>query len=197
MDETEPLDPLGQMIAAARQGDHEAAQALINEFCETVRQNRESPRDERGRPTFRGELWARPLVRVIGNEPYHHTTFDERLLDYFAECFERIGVSEAKRSSQVSADHALNLASNQRGRKRSAATQQKQMDNGYAIHEAYKAATGEKWPPVLNKRAETGPLWEAIRAVAEKRHISKDTAARDYEQWQQLFKRGKPNGKGT
>ncbi|WP_261509147.1 hypothetical protein [Burkholderia multivorans] len=187
MDDIKKFDLLGLRITAARQGDAEAAQKLIAEFCATVRQNRERVRDENGHFTGPGQLGAKPLVRIIGDTPYSHTSFDERLLDYLAECFEKVLSGKDQDGKRVSADKALNLTSNQRGRKTSKSTRPRTLGRGQEVYEAYQAKTNSSKPPKLNKRSQTGPLWDAIREVAEIRRISADTAARDYEEWLKLL----------
>ncbi|WP_454845330.1 hypothetical protein [Ralstonia thomasii] len=171
MSERPTFDLLAARLEAATAGDVEAAKWLLREFCATVRQNRVG-----------GALGASPHVRLIGNAPYNHTAFDERLLDYFAACFERIGEYEGSKDRPITADTALHLVGGPRGRKASPKTRQRQLGNGEAVHLRYMELTSKSDFPLPN-REETGRIWDAIRDVAMKHSISPHTAARDYKEW--------------
>jgi len=171
MTERPTFDLLAARLEAATAGDVEAAKWLLREFCATVRQNRVG-----------GVLGASSHVRMIGNAPYAHTAFDERLLDYLAACFERIGEYEGSKGRPITAETALHLAGGSRGRKASPKTRQRQLGNGEAVHLRYMELAGRSDFPLPN-REETGDIWDAIRDVAVKHSISPHTAARDYREW--------------
>jgi len=137
-------------LAAARSGDVVAARSLIREFVATVQQNRRAD--------------GRPHLKPSGL----HTQFDERLLDYLAECF-------AKIDKLTTADIALNLASTgKRGRKTNTATRAEQLRRGRAA-----------WELVTKKNF---ALEDALYAVADDEERAYDTIKRDYQLWKALLR---------
>lgn len=165
MTDADPFDLLGPKIEAAKSGDTEAAAKLLKEFCASVRQNR------RG-----GKLGAEPLVRPVGNTPYSHTAFDERLLDYLAECFERVGNFEGSNVRSVTAGQALNLESRRKGRKTSQQTLPDSRVRGLRVYELYH-------DPKRNISLE-----DAYEEVARIESKSAETVKKDYQGWLALLR---------
>jgi len=109
------IDLIVEKLDAAKNGDVEAARWLIKDFVETVKQNR----DREGKPHR----------KPSGT----HTQFDERLLDYLVECFEKI-------DKLTTADIAFNLAAKGRiGPKIKSSIHAKQLSHGFAVYRLRQA----------------------------------------------------------
>ena len=164
-----------EAISSARQGDATAAKWLINEFCATVNENRQK--------TSKGQFKLTPdRERIPHLTPSTaHTQFDEALLNYLVECFEKIGNFEGESGSpkRVNADVALNLAGfSKRGRKSSPKTKEDSRRRGLAAWKMYK---------------DSGKSLEHIFVeLAKTEEKSEGTIARDYKDFKKLFK---PRGK--
>lgn len=131
--------PIRGNIEKAKAQDVDAAKALINEFCATVNQNRQRNPDG----TYKRDADG---LRIPHSKPSGtHTHFDEELLDYMVECFERIGdiFGESGNPKQVTADVALNLANfGKRGAKTSTKTRADSLVRGMRVWEAHKESRG-------------------------------------------------------
>jgi len=159
----DPFDLVGARIRAAKEGDVEVARKLLIEFCASVRQNR------RG-----GQLGAEPFARPVNGGPYQHTAFDERLLDYLVECFERIGDFEGEK--KVSADVALNLATGGRGRPASKSTRAESLVRGQRVYE------------LSHSTAEALSVEDAIQKVAVDEAKSPETTKKNYQEYLALLR---------
>jgi len=98
------------------------------------------------------------------------------MLDYLAECFEKIGSYEdsSGQPKPIDADIALNLAGRgRRGPKVDPETREKSLLRGKRVHDEYRR---------------TGQSIEQICArLAESEHQSQHTLERDYKIWISLF----------
>lgn len=129
------IDLVQEKIAAAKRRDADAAKWLIDEFCATVNQNRQKTPEGKFKLTSDGKRI--PHVKPSGT----HTQFHEELLDYLAECFERIGdfEGESGNAKRVNADVALNLAGfGKRGPKPSPETRAESLRRGMAAWQRHR-----------------------------------------------------------
>ena len=169
------INSVKEAISTAKQGQASAAKWLINEFCATVNENRQKTPEGEFKLTLDGERI--PHDKPSGN----HTQFDEALLDYLVECFEKIGNFEGEPGSpkRVNADVALNLAGlSKRGRKASPKTKEESRRRGLAAWKIYK---------------DSGKSLEHIFVeLAKTEEKSVDTIERDYKDFKKLLK---PRGK--
>ena len=167
-------DDLARKIADARSGDSEAARWLLNEFVETVKQNR-------GRN-------GKPLRTPSGI----HTQFQEPLLDYLAECLHPIANNlKGNNFKRLTADQALHLATRgKRGAKSSSTTKKKSLGRGNDAWVLYKKFSSRKdWPPYQARDPRLNPYLEkAIKQVAQEHKVAKNTVVRDYNVWRNLLK---------
>ncbi|WP_342616571.1 hypothetical protein [Rhodoferax sp. GW822-FHT02A01] len=144
-------------IEKAKANDADAAKTLIKEFCATVNQNRQQEPDGTYKLNSDGtqkvDFHGNPIpnlrfkrnpdgTRVPHNKPSGlHTQFDEELLDYLVECFERIGeyVGDSGSQKRVTADVALNLSSfGKRGPKSSLKTREDSLLRGMRVWERHR-----------------------------------------------------------
>ena len=169
------INSVKEAISTAKQGQASAAKWLINEFCATVNENRQKTPEGEFKLTQDGERI--PHDKLSGT----HTQFDEALLDYLVECFEKIGNFEGEPGSpkRVNADVALNLAGlSKRGRKASPKTKEESRRRGLAAWKIYKDS-GKSLEHIFVELAKT-----------EKKSV--DTIAGDYKAFKKLLK---PSGK--
>jgi|GEM_PF-6313785 len=160
-------------LDSARNGDVEAALWLINDFCATVKNNRDSQ--------------GRPHRKPSGI----HTQFDERILDYFRECFETLLAGKDDGGKKISADVALNLAGKgKRGRKASASTRQRHLSWGLLVMQEYNANKSSK----KNLPVGSSPLDLAIERVAKQENQGIETIRDAYKEWKQLLRSAKKDG---
>ena len=169
------INSVKKAISTAKQGQASAAKWLINEFCATVNENRQKTPEGEFKLTLDGERI--PHDKPSGN----HTQFDEALLNYFVECFEKIGNFEGEPGSpkRVNADVALNLAGfSKRGPKSSSKTKEESRRRGMAAWKMYK---------------DSGKSLDVIfveLAAIEKKSV--ETIKRDYQGFKRLLE---PSGK--
>lgn len=169
------INSLKDAILNAKEGEATAAKWLINEFCATVNENRQKTPEGEFKLTSNGERI--PHLTPSGT----HTQFDEALLNYFVECFEKIGNFEGEPGSpkRVNADVALNLAGfSKRGRKSSPETNIESFRRGMA---AWKMHKGKK------KSLEV--IFVELAKIEKK---SNSTIERDYKKFKRWLK---PSGK--
>ena len=161
---------VGSNIEKAKGGDTVAAKALIREFCATVNQNRQRLPDESFKRTADG--WKIPHSKPSGI----HTQFDECLLDYFVECFERIGdvIGEGEKKKITTSDVALNIAAfGKRGPKAKAITREEILRRGMAV-----------W---LKRNEQKASVEKACAAIAEEEKMPVETIWRDYKEFRKLL----------
>ena len=175
-----------EAISAARQGDATAAKWLINEFCATVNENRQK--------TSKGQFKLTPdRERIPHLTPSGiHTQFDEALLDYLVECFEKIGnpMDKSSSSKRVNADVALNLAGfGKRGPKSSAKTREKSLQRGMAVWRIHRDS-GKSLEKIFMDVAEAET--DGVLESAELKNPSSSTIERDYKEFKKQLK---PRGK--
>ncbi len=152
------------IIERAKSQDFDAAKTLIKEFCETVNQNRQHSTDGTYRRDDEGKRI--PLNTFSGI----HTHFDEELLDYFVECFEKIGeiVGVSELPKPVTADVALNLAAfGSRGPKAKLRTREKSLARGLEVWKAHRDSKNS--------------IETTCADLAQKLNQSEHTLARDYK----------------
>ena len=156
-------------IEKAKRGDGVAAIWLLNEFRASVMNNRQRGSDG----SFRLDNDGRrvPHVKPSGI----HTEFDERLLDYLADCFGDIGsfIDHADKKRKKTADIALNLtAFGPRGPKAKSSTREESLRRGMAA-----------W---LKQRDSQISIELACEEVAALENKSADTIKRDYKAFKKL-----------
>ena len=174
-----------EAISSARQGDATAAKWLINEFCATVNENRKKTPEGEFKLTADGE-------RIPYRTPSTHTQFDEALLDYLVECFEKIGssIDDPGSSKRVNADVALNFAGfGKRGPKSSAKTREKSLQRGMALWRIHRGSV-ESLEKIFMDVAEAQT--DGVLVSAELKNPSASTLERDYKEFKKLLK---PKGK--
>ena len=169
------INSVKNAILNAKEGEATAAKWLISEFCATVNENRQKTPEGKFKLTSDGERIPHLTPSGI------HTQFDEALLNYFVECFEKIGNFEGEPGSpkRVNADVALNLAGfGKRGPKSSPKTKDESLRRGMAAWEMHRKS-----------KVSLEKIFVELAMTEEK---SVDTIAQDYK----AFKRWlKPSGK--
>lgn len=158
-------------ITKAKAGDTDSAKALITEFCATVNQNRQRNPDGTYKRNEDGS-------RIPHNKPSgEHTQFDEELLDYLVECFEKIGeiVGETGKQKRVTADVALNLSDfGKRGPKVSPKTRADSLVRGMRV-----------WQ--VHQKEPSRPIEKICADMAGAELKSAHTLERDYKQFLSLL----------
>jgi hypothetical protein len=165
------INSVKDAILNAKEGEATAAKWLINEFCATVNENRQKTPKGKFKLTSDGERI--PHLTASGT----HTQFDEALLNYFVECFEKIGNFEGEPGSpkRVNADVALNLAGFiKRGRKSSPETKSESFRRGMAA-----------WKMHRKSKVSLEKIFVELAKTAEK---SVETIARDYKAYNRWLK---------
>ena len=179
------INSVKDAISNAKEGETTAAKWLINEFCAAVNENRKKTPEGEFELTADGE-------RIPYHTPSTHTQFDEALLDYLVECFEKIGspMDKSSSSKRVNADVALNLAGfGKRGPKSSAKTREKSLQRGMALWRIHRDSV-ESLEKIFMDVAEAET--DGVLESAELKKPSANTLERDYKEFKKLLK---PRGK--
>jgi hypothetical protein len=164
---------LEKHLKEARGGDPEAALWLIRELHKAMREVQDS----------------RESLRKL--TPYIEMAFDERLVEYFDECFEKLLSVKGDDGKRVSADIALNLAGKgKRGPKTKASTAQRAFDLGMAVSMKYRENQSMK----SDGSTGASPLDRAIETVAQEENAGIETVRDAYKKYKAMLRRAIKKG---